>query len=211
MRTNILDIYAAGDCVLTHHRLLGESYLPLGTTAHKQGRVAGENAVGGDREFAGNLGTQVVRMFDLVPARTGLRHDEAAGAGFDPATTDTTADDYKVYDPHARPVRVRLTADRRDRRLLGVQLLGVVPTGDSAGQFRQAPDAMKGAGPPLLVTPRRMLGGAHVYDEGGPWWKRTWDSSLWVSICIGAVRWWCGPRRRVRCWRRSASSTMPTG
>ncbi len=41
------DVYAAGDCVITHHRLLGETYLPLGTTAHKQGRVAGENAVGG--------------------------------------------------------------------------------------------------------------------------------------------------------------------
>jgi NADPH-dependent 2,4-dienoyl-CoA reductase/sulfur reductase-like enzyme len=128
MRTNLPDVYAAGDCVLTQHRLLGESYLPLGTTAHKQGRIAGENAIGGDREFAGSLGTQVVRVFDLVAARTGLRHDEAAEAGFDPATTDTTADDHKAYYPHARPVRIRLTADP-DRRLLGVQMLGTVPTG----------------------------------------------------------------------------------
>src|SRR6185312_12316235 len=44
MRTGLPDIYAAGDCVITHHRLLGETYLPLGTTAHKQGRVAGGNA-----------------------------------------------------------------------------------------------------------------------------------------------------------------------
>ena len=44
MRTGLPDVYAAGDCVITHHRLLGETYLPLGTTAHKQGRVAGENA-----------------------------------------------------------------------------------------------------------------------------------------------------------------------
>src|SRR5580658_8860995 len=49
MRTNLPDVFAAGDCVITHHRLLGETYLPLGTTAHKQGRVAGENAVGGVR------------------------------------------------------------------------------------------------------------------------------------------------------------------
>src|SRR5215831_10759593 len=42
MRTNLPDVFAAGDCVITHHRLLGETYLPLGTTAHKQGRVAGE-------------------------------------------------------------------------------------------------------------------------------------------------------------------------
>jgi len=61
MRTNLPDVFAAGDCVITHHRLLGVTYLPLGTTAHKQGRVAGENALGGNRHFAGSLGTQVDR------------------------------------------------------------------------------------------------------------------------------------------------------
>jgi NADPH-dependent 2,4-dienoyl-CoA reductase/sulfur reductase-like enzyme len=62
MRTNLPDVLAAGDCVETWHRLLEAStYLPLGTTAHKQGRIAGETAVGGTAEFAGSLGTQVVR------------------------------------------------------------------------------------------------------------------------------------------------------
>ena len=65
--------------MVTHHRLLGETYLPLGTTAHKQGRVAGENALGGDRAFAGSLGTQVVKIFDHAVARTGLRDHEATG------------------------------------------------------------------------------------------------------------------------------------
>ena len=46
MRTSLPDVFAAGDCVITRHRLLGVTYLPLGTTAHKQGRVAGENALG---------------------------------------------------------------------------------------------------------------------------------------------------------------------
>ena len=84
MRTSLPDVFAAGDCVVTHHRLLGQTYLPLGTTAHKQGRVAGENALGGSREFAGSLGTQVVKIFDQAAARTGLRDHEAAAAGFDP-------------------------------------------------------------------------------------------------------------------------------
>jgi NADPH-dependent 2,4-dienoyl-CoA reductase/sulfur reductase-like enzyme len=58
MRTSLPDVYAAGDCVHTHHRLLPDpTYLPLGTTAHKQGRVAGTNAVGGEATFAGILGT----------------------------------------------------------------------------------------------------------------------------------------------------------
>ena len=78
MRTSLPDVFAAGDCVITHHRLLGVTYLPLGTTAHKQGRVAGENALGGNRQFAGSLGTQVVKIFDQAAARTGLRDHEAA-------------------------------------------------------------------------------------------------------------------------------------
>ncbi len=56
MRTNLPDVYAAGDCVHTHHRLLGITWLPLGTTAHKQGRVAGENAIGGNARYAGLVG-----------------------------------------------------------------------------------------------------------------------------------------------------------
>jgi NADPH-dependent 2,4-dienoyl-CoA reductase/sulfur reductase-like enzyme len=59
MRTSVPGIFAAGDCVHTYHRVLdADTYLPLGTTAHKQGTVAGENAVGGERVFAGSLGTQ---------------------------------------------------------------------------------------------------------------------------------------------------------
>ena len=93
METNVRDIFAAGDCVETWHRLLqAPTYLPLGTTAHKQGRIAGENAVGGHREFAGTLGTQVVKVFDLVVARTGLRDAEAGRAGFEPLTEQRSDD-----------------------------------------------------------------------------------------------------------------------
>ena len=124
MRTNLPDVFAAGDCVATHHRLLGETYLPLGTTAHKQGRIAGENAIGGSREFGGSLGTQIVKIFDQAAARTGLRHDEAAAAGFDPLTVETEADDHKRYYPGSHRIRIRITGDRATGRLLGVQLYG---------------------------------------------------------------------------------------
>ena len=125
METNVPDIYAAGDCVETWHHLLRRyTYLPLGTTAHKQGRIAGENAVGGNREFAGSLGTQVVKLFDLVAARTGLRHEEARNAGFDPFTAETTVWDHKAYYPGARELHLRVTGDRQTGRLLGAQLLG---------------------------------------------------------------------------------------
>jgi NADPH-dependent 2,4-dienoyl-CoA reductase/sulfur reductase-like enzyme len=126
MRTNLPDVFAAGDCVHTHHRLLGLTWLPLGTTAHKQGRVAGENALGGDARFAGSLGTQVVKVFDLVAARTGLRDHEvlAADRGWAPVTTAATPDDHKAYYPGATPIHIRITGDVHTGRLLGAQLVG---------------------------------------------------------------------------------------
>lgn len=124
MRTNLPEVLAAGDCVTTYHRLLGTTYLPLGSTAHKQGRIAGENALGGAREFAGSLGTQVVKVFDLVAARTGLRNHEAATAGFQPATIASEADDHKAYYPGSHKIAMRYTGDRTTGQLLGLQLVG---------------------------------------------------------------------------------------
>jgi NADPH-dependent 2,4-dienoyl-CoA reductase/sulfur reductase-like enzyme len=122
MRTNLPHVYAAGDCIVTHHQLTGEAYLPLGTTAHKQGRIAGENALGGTREFVGSLGTQVVKVFDQAVARTGLRDHEAKAAGFDPLTVATQATDHTAYYPGAHQIEIRYTGDRTTGRLLGLQL-----------------------------------------------------------------------------------------
>ena len=125
METNVSDIYAAGDCAETWHRLLNKyTYLPLGTTAHKQGWIAGANAVSCHQEFAGSLGTQVVKVFDLAIARTGLRDFEAHEAGFDPVTVEMETWDHKVYYPGAHKLRILVTGDRQTYRLLGAQIVG---------------------------------------------------------------------------------------
>lgn len=125
METSAPDVYAAGDCVETWHRILQTyKWLPLGTTAHKQGRVAGENAVGGDAEFAGVTGTQVVKIFELAVARTGLLEKEARGHGFSPATVQTDTFDHKAYYPGANRLAVRVTGDQHTGRLLGAQMAG---------------------------------------------------------------------------------------
>jgi NADPH-dependent 2,4-dienoyl-CoA reductase/sulfur reductase-like enzyme len=125
METNIPGIYAAGDCAETWHRVRNAyTYLPLGTTSHKQGRVAGENAAGGDAVFAGVVGTQVVKVFELAIARTGLLDSEAQEADFDALTIQTEAWDHKAYYPGARKLRLRITGDRSSGRLLGAQILG---------------------------------------------------------------------------------------
>ena len=125
MESKLMDVYVAGDCAETFHRILNRhTYLPLGTTAHKQGRVAAENALGGNREFAGSLGTQVVKIFNLVIARTGLRHDESEREGFNSFTTQSTINDHKAYYPGATPLHFRVTGDLATGRLLGAQLIG---------------------------------------------------------------------------------------
>jgi NADPH-dependent 2,4-dienoyl-CoA reductase/sulfur reductase-like enzyme len=125
MRTSFPHIWAAGDCVETWHRLLERpTYLPLGTTAHKQGQIAGENAVGGERQFQGTLGTQVVKVLDTVVGRTGLTEAEARMAGWDAVTEASTQWDHKAYYPGAQRLHLRIVADRSSGRLLGAQILG---------------------------------------------------------------------------------------
>jgi NADPH-dependent 2,4-dienoyl-CoA reductase/sulfur reductase-like enzyme len=125
METSVADVYAAGDCIETWHRLLERpTYVPLGTTAHKQGRIAGENAVGGNAVYAGSLGSQVLKVCDQVAGRTGLRESEAIAEGYDALTIQESYWDHKVYYPHAQRVHLRLTGDRRTGRLLGAQLVG---------------------------------------------------------------------------------------
>jgi NADPH-dependent 2,4-dienoyl-CoA reductase/sulfur reductase-like enzyme len=129
METNIPDVYAAGDCVETWNKISRKyTYLPLGTVAHKQGRIAGENAIGGNREFAGSLGTQSVKVFDKVIARTGLNEKEALEAGFEPASTDFEAWDHKAYYPSAEKIYIKVIADRITKRILGAQMLGAYKT-----------------------------------------------------------------------------------
>ena len=126
MRTSVPHVYAAGDCVHTWHHLTQQNtYMPLGTTSHKQGRR---------RRRERRRRTPRIRRLarypsrqDLRPrrgARTGLREHEAMTACYDPFTIDRTFDDHKAYYPGATPLRIRLTGDRHDGRLLGAQLLG---------------------------------------------------------------------------------------
>jgi NADPH-dependent 2,4-dienoyl-CoA reductase/sulfur reductase-like enzyme len=125
MRTNVPDVFAAGDCVETYHRLLRRpTYISLGTIAHKQGRVAGENAVGGDRAYAGAVGTQSLKVFGLAVVCTGLGDREARAEGFNPLTVASSANDHKAYYPGAVPLDMRMTGDLSSGRLLGAQIVG---------------------------------------------------------------------------------------
>ena len=125
MRTNLPDVYAAGDCAEVLHLVTGEpDYIPLGSTANKQGRVAGTNAAGGKETFGGVVGTMVVRVFELAVARTGLTVDQARAAGHPVRATMITGNAIAGYFPNAADLHVKLVTDDRSGRLLGGQIVG---------------------------------------------------------------------------------------
>ena len=69
------------------------AYVPLGTTANKQGRIAGGNVAGGHDTFKGILGSMVTKVFELFIAATGLSKEQAAGEGYDAISVSITKAD----------------------------------------------------------------------------------------------------------------------
>lgn len=125
MATNLPGIYAAGDCAEVRHMVTGRpAYIPLGSTANKQGRVAGENAAGGQATFEGVVGTTVVRCFDLIVATTGLTVRQARAEGLAASETMIQAQDIAHYMPGSAPIHVKLVAEEASGRLLGGQIAG---------------------------------------------------------------------------------------
>jgi NADPH-dependent 2,4-dienoyl-CoA reductase/sulfur reductase-like enzyme len=125
MRTNLSGVLAAGDCAEAFHLIADEpTYIPLGSTANKQGRVAGTNAAGGETTFGGVVGTMVVRAFDLAVASTGLTAVQAQELGYTVDTTMIKAQDASHYFPGVAPIHVKLVVDERTGRLLGGQIAG---------------------------------------------------------------------------------------
>ncbi|MGI9576865.1 MAG: FAD-dependent oxidoreductase [Microthrixaceae bacterium] len=125
MRTRTEGVWAAGDCVESHHRITGESVvMALGTHANKQGRVLGTNIGGGDLTFPGVIGTAVTKFRDLEIGRTGITETAARRLGWDIQVTVVDSKTRAGYYPGAEPITVKVIADRSDGRILGAQVVG---------------------------------------------------------------------------------------
>lgn len=125
MQTNILDIYAAGDCIeKTHIVSQTPIWVPLGSTANKEGRIAAINLCGGDECFDGILGSAVTRYFGFTMSITGLTEKQAVKLGFEPISVVVTKLDKVGYMPQAKNITIKLIADKKTRRLLGAQAIG---------------------------------------------------------------------------------------
>jgi len=125
MRTSDPDIYAAGDCVESMDLVTGRPcYVPLGSTANKQGRVAAVNVCGGQDTFPGVLGSTVCKVFDFCVGRTGLTETAARELGYETAVAMAPGPDRAHYMPGAAPLLLKLVVDAKTRRLLGAQAVG---------------------------------------------------------------------------------------
>ena len=126
LRTNVADIYAAGDCAMVTNRQTGKgAWSPMGSTANIAGRILARNLAGGEYDYPGVLGTGVAKLpGGLNTGRTGLTETAARAEGYDVATVTTVVDDKAHYYPGAGVFIIKLTADRTSRKLLGLQALG---------------------------------------------------------------------------------------
>ncbi|MEW6397929.1 MAG: FAD-dependent oxidoreductase [Bacillota bacterium] len=123
--TGVPDIFAAGDCCQATHLVTGEkTWLPLASTANKQGRVAGTNAAGGEEHFPGVVGTAVLQVAESNVARTGLGEGEALRMGYQAVGAVVAGFDAAHYYPMHAPLALKVVADARDGRLLGAQAVG---------------------------------------------------------------------------------------
>lgn len=125
MRTNIEHIYAAGDCATVRHRLLQEqTYIPLGTNANKQGRIAGENMFGAHKKLMGVLGTAMAKILDLEVAKTGLTEKEAQRHGIPYDVVSVITPNHAPYYPNPTPIKIKLVYHSETKVVLGAQLAG---------------------------------------------------------------------------------------
>ena len=125
MQTNIIDVYAAGDCAEAKNLVSGkDDYIPLGTTANKQGRIAGDNATGVVSHFKGMVGTAAVKVFDLEIARCGITENQAKSLKLPFKTVSITDKSRAGYYPHPQNITVKLIFHAQTGRLLGGQMIG---------------------------------------------------------------------------------------
>ena len=129
MMTSAEGIYAAGDCAETTHLVTGKkTWVPLGSTANKQGRVVGINVCGGHAVFPGILGTGIFKVFDYHMAKTGLNRREAEKEGFNPIQAIVRGYDRAHYYPGQKESILKVIADRRTGQILGGQAVGEGPS-----------------------------------------------------------------------------------
>jgi len=127
LKTSDDDIYAAGDMNEIQHRMFGKKVrVPLAGPANRQGRLAAENALGGNKTYKGAGGTSVVKVFEAVAGSTGLNLKTAAEAGFEADAVVVHKASHTAYYPGSEKVSLMVVYDTKSGKVLGAQSAGYV-------------------------------------------------------------------------------------
>ncbi len=125
LRTSVENIYAAGDCALNYHKVLGKhTYIPLATSANKMGKIAGENMAGGSRAFTGILGSSMTKVFRYEVAATGITETEAKLEKINYGTNFIKGKSNSGYYPGAEDIYIKLIYNKDTNVILGGQIMG---------------------------------------------------------------------------------------
>ena len=125
MKTNMPNIWAAGDCVETKNLVTGKpDYFPLGSLSNRMGRVAANSIAGKDDSFYGAAGTVSVKVFDMVVSATGLTEKKAKENGYNIGSVIGCWTDRPDYHPEAKDIFGKLVYEKENLKLLGIQLVG---------------------------------------------------------------------------------------
>lgn len=175
MRTNLHDVWAAGDCVAPRHVITGRpTGMATALPANRMGRVAGDNIAasteripGPSLYFPGVLGTTMTRVFGLCFAQTGLTQEQAKKEGFDAAVALVEAKNKAAYMPDAHDMAIKMVADRDSGKLLGMQIAG---PGDTSMRINAAAVALQAG-----LTVRKLADVETAYHPG---FSPVWDPVL---------------------------------
>lgn len=125
MATTVKNVYAAGDCAMHFNRMKQSAdYIPLGTTASKQGRIAGLNMIGIPETFAGIVGSSIIKFFTKTIGKTGLNEKEATKLQFQYESAVQEVGNIASYYPNAENMTIKLIWKKDSKRLLGIQIVG---------------------------------------------------------------------------------------
>ena len=127
MQSSDPDIYSGGDCVeVTNLVTQNKSHWPMGDAANLEGRVAAQNMVlGNNVEYSGMIGTGICKVFDYTAGSTGLSEKQAARLGYTNIITAIQAAPDKPGFMGAKPIIIKLVADKNTGKLLGMQAVGL--------------------------------------------------------------------------------------
>ncbi len=125
METSVPDVYSAGDVVqmwsaIDNKDLDGK----LATNAVPMAKVAAVNIMGGHAEYPGIVNGAVTVIGDLRIGGTGFTEEFAGTRGFEVVTGFGETTSRFSMMPGAKPVKVKLIADRKTGRIIGGQVTG---------------------------------------------------------------------------------------